>query len=167
MSGLVVHKVAVLGYAHVAMTSVYTTFLRWIADRKPHVDGDDECRKSCARSIYGFCNRASFSISHFLTRNPNIQRIHIRFQLLPLPKHFQRNPSFNKRIRIAMEGSEISYSGSQTSGSKTSASPNATGTVLTRDSSVAAESQGPADSYQIWNCRLALHMSLQIITIIL
>ncbi|KAK4080226.1 hypothetical protein Trihar35433_1331 [Trichoderma harzianum] len=45
-----------------------------------------------------------------------------------------------------MEGSEISYSGSQTSGSKTSASPNATGTVLTRDSSVAAGSQGPADS---------------------
>lgn len=26
MSGLVVHKVAVLGYAHVVMTSVYTTF---------------------------------------------------------------------------------------------------------------------------------------------
>ncbi|KAL6836567.1 kinase-like domain-containing protein [Trichoderma sp. SZMC 28015] len=45
-----------------------------------------------------------------------------------------------------MENSEISYSSSQTSGSKTSESPNATGIVLTSDSSVAAVSQGPADS---------------------
>ncbi|KKO99459.1 hypothetical protein THAR02_08438 [Trichoderma harzianum] len=44
-----------------------------------------------------------------------------------------------------MESSEISYSGSKTSGPKTSESSNATDTVSTSDSSVAAVSPGPAD----------------------
>lgn len=48
-------------------------------------------------------------------------------------------------FKVAMENSEISYSGSQTSGSKTSESPNTTGTVPTSDSSVAAVSPEPAD----------------------